>query len=120
MKKILFIEDDTEMQKIYKEAFATEEFETIPAYTADTGLDLARTQKPNLIILDIMLPGGKNGFDVLEALKKDEELKKIPVLVLTNLDSEKQVALKIGAHEYLVKANTSIAEVVTKVKTLAN
>lgn len=118
MKKILFIEDDTEMQKIYAEAFSNESIETIPAYTVDSGLQLANTHKPDLIILDIMLPGGKNGFDALEILVKDEDLKKIPVLILSNLDSEKKVALEIGAKDYLVKANTSIDQVVAKVKEL--
>lgn len=118
MKKILFIEDDTEMQKIYMQAFSAEGFEAIPAYTVDSGLQLANEKKPDLIILDIMLPGGKNGFDALESLVKDEALKKIPVLVLTNLDSEKKTALEIGAKDYLVKANTSIDQVVAKAKAL--
>ena len=116
MKRILFIEDDVEMQKIYKETFSAHEYDVVPAYTADEGLDFAKTKKPNLIILDIMLPGGKNGFDALEVLMADPETSKIPVIVLTNLDSEKKVALQIGAKDYLVKANTNIDEVVARVQ----
>ena len=116
MKTILFIEDDIEMQKIYKEAFEANEFKVISAYTTDEGIEYAKIKKPNLIILDIMLPGGKNGFDALEVIMANQETSSIPVIVLTNLDSEKKVALDIGAKDYLVKANTNIDEVVEKVK----
>lgn len=118
IKTILFIEDDVEMQKIYAEAFSNNGFEVVSASTADEGVAQAREKNPSLIILDIMLPGGKNGFDALEQLVADSELAKIPVLVLTNLDSEKDVAMKIGAKDYLVKANSSIEQVVEKVKGL--
>lgn len=119
IKTILFIEDDVEMQKIYAEAFSNNGFDVVSASTADEGVAQAREKHPSLIILDIMLPGRKNGFDALEQLVADSELAKIPVLVLTNLDSEKDVALKIGAKDYLVKANSSIEQVVEKVKPLA-
>src|SRR3989338_11406914 len=112
MKKILIIEDDQLLQDIYSKKFAEENFEVFQSIDGTTGLMLARTRQPGLIILDIMLPGGLNGFDVLEMLKRDEVFKKIPVLILTNLDSEEKVARRIGAVEYIVKANTSIEEVV--------
>lgn len=118
MKKILVIEDDGEVQKVYKDLFDEEGYVTIPAYTAPKGLELAASEKPDLIILDIMLPGGKNGFDVLEEIKGTEDLKKIPVLVLTNMDSERNVALMIGATDYMVKSDTAIDELKEKVKKL--
>lgn len=100
------------------EAFSTNGYGVISAATANDGIVLAKEKKPSLIILDIMLPGGKNGFDALESLVGDSDTAKIPVLVLTNLDSEKDVALQIGAKDYLVKANSSIEQVVEKVKQL--
>ncbi len=118
MKKILIIEDDLHLQSIYKESFGPLGVEILVATTGTQGLQIAREHHPDLIILDIMLPSGLNGFDVLEQLKRDEGLKAIPVVVLTNLDSERKTALDIGAVDYLVKANTSIQNVVARVKGL--
>lgn len=116
MNKILIIEDDNLMQQIYKEALTPEGFEVLQAFTGQQGLTIAKSQKPNLIILDVMLPMGMNGFDVLEQLKADPQVREIPVLVFTNLDTEEKVALSIGAADYIVKANTSIEDVVKKIK----
>src|SRR5258708_48782 len=116
MKKILIVEDDEQVSKLYQESLTNEGFKVTIAATGGQGLTLLKTDKPDLVILDIMLPGGMNGFDVLEQMKKDIDLKNIPVLVLTNLDSERKVALEIGAADYLVKAHTAIDQVVAKVK----
>lgn len=77
------------------------------AVTGREGLTMVKTENPDLILLDVMLPGGMNGFDVLEDLKRTEATKNIPVIILTNLDSETNVAKSIGAKDYLVKANTT-------------
>ena len=115
MKTILIVEDDTAMQKIYQTTLSKAGYQTLQALTTDEGA--AQAQKhPNLILLDIMLPGNKNGFDLLEALKKDEKLKNIPVIILTNLESEKKTALEIGAVDYLIKANISLEDLVACVK----
>jgi DNA-binding response OmpR family regulator len=118
MKKVLVVEDDEDTQKIYQQAFTQAGFQTIPAFDAESALPLALNQLPDLIVLDIMLPGKLNGFDVLEQIKKSEETAKIPVLVLTNLESEKKVAMDIGAADYFIKANTSINDVVERAKQL--
>lgn len=116
MHKILIAEDDNLVQNIYHNILTKEGFKVIQAFNGKQALSLVKSEQPNLIILDIMLPGGMNGFDVLERLKMDEKLKNIPVLVLTNLDTEEKVALSIGAADYIVKANISIKEVVDKIK----
>lgn len=117
-KKILLIEDDSQLQKMYKQRFVEEGFEVISATGGKEGLRLVRQNTPALIILDIMLPGGMNGFDVLEILKKDKNLKAIPVVVLTNLATEGSVAREIGASDYLVKIENTADVVVEKVKNL--
>src|SRR5512141_2250993 len=107
MKKVLLVEDDLDIQRIYTEKLKNNGFNVILAPDASNGLQYAKAEKPNIILLDIMLPGKMNGFELLEILKKDDNLRKIPVIVMTNLDTEKKQALDIGANDYLIKANTS-------------
>jgi len=114
--KILLMEDDEQLQQSYHRLFTTEGYQIFQAFTGEQGLQIAKQEKPDIILLDIMLKGGINGFDVLEQLKKDRDLFNIPVLMLTNLDSERKLALSIGAVDYLVKANTSIDILLEKVK----
>ena len=106
MKKILIIDEDSSLFKIYNEMFSSDEVEVVGAKSGQEGLGMISSEKPDLIMLDIMLPGGMNGFDVLEQLESNPSTKTIPVIVLTNLDSEEKVANTAGATGYLVKANT--------------
>ena len=110
-KKILIIEDDPTIFQVYLDLFRKKGVKVINAKTGADGITLINSEKPDLIILDIMLPGGMNGFDVLEKVEANPETKGIPVIVLTNLDSEEQVAKIIGAKKYFVKANTTADEV---------
>ena len=112
MKKILVIDEDSSLLKIYQEMFSPEEIKVVSAKTGQEGLALVQSEKPDLIMLDIMLPGGMNGFDVLEKLKADPVTEQIPVIVLTNLDSEGKTAKTIGARYYIVKANTTKDEII--------
>jgi len=116
IKKILVIEEDASLFKAYQEMFRLEEVNVVGANTGQEGLNLIHSEKPDIIILDIMLPGGMNGFDVLEQLKRNPATRQIPVIVITNLDTEEKVARTIGATDYLVKANTTKDEIVKLVK----
>lgn len=89
----------------------------ISALDGETGLKLAKSQKPDLILLDLVLPK-IHGFEVLKKLKEDKETKDIPVIVLTNLEGVGDVdkVLGLGATTYLVKAQYSLEEVVEKIK----
>ncbi|MCK4453866.1 response regulator [Candidatus Parcubacteria bacterium] len=121
MKTILFIEDESALQKTFGRILEEEGFEVISALDGDVGLKLANPpaggKKPDLILLDLILPR-RNGFEVLKEIKEDEETKDIPIIVLTNLETMDNVnkALELGATTYLVKANYSLKEVITKVK----
>ena len=117
MKKILFIEDESALQKTFGEILRREGYEMISALDGETGLKLAETEKPDLIILDLVLPK-LHGFEVLRKVKADQEIKHIPVIVLTNLETMADVekAIELGAMTYLVKANYSLEEVINKVK----
>jgi DNA-binding response OmpR family regulator len=117
MKKILFIEDESALQKTFRDVFEKEGYEMLSALEGESGLRLAKAQKPDLILLDLILPR-KDGFEVLKELKEDENTKEIPVIVLTNLEDIESVekAIELGATTYLVKAQYKLEEVIQKVK----
>lgn len=117
MKTILFIEDESALQKTLGSALGQEGYKVISALDGEIGLKLAKAKKPDLILLDLVLPKA-HGFEVLKELKEAEETKEIPIIVLTNLEGMKDVerVVKLGATTYLVKASYSLEEVVNKIK----
>ena len=117
MKKILFIEDEMRLHRMFEEFLKKEDFELISAYDGESGLELAEESTPDLILLDLILPK-KNGFDVLKDLKGNQRLSKIPVIVLTNLGGVQDVekAISLGAYTYLVKANYSFEDILEKIR----
>jgi CheY-like chemotaxis protein len=114
-KRILLVEDDLDIQSVYGEKLKTEGYDVSLAIDAAHGLLVLEEKRPHLILLDIMLPGKMNGFEMLERVKSDSRYKDIPVIVLTNLDTEKDQALRVGASDYLVKANTDLALLMDKI-----
>ncbi len=119
--KILIIEDESSLQASLKEFLSLENFETIGAFNGEEGVELAIKECPDLILLDIILPK-KNGFEVLEEIKKNEKTKKIPVILLTNLESPDDVtkAFEMGVTTYLVKSSYSLEDIVKKIKETIN
>ena len=117
MKTILFIEDESMLQKTFKDFLSQEKYNIISALDGEIGIQLAKEKKPDLILLDLILPH-IDGFQALKTLKEDEDTKNIPVIVLTNLEGAGDVekALALGATTYLVKANYSLGEVLEKVQ----
>ena len=121
MKTILFIEDESALQKTFCEKLSQEGYKPISALDGEIGLRLAKTKKPDLILLDLILPK-IHGLDVLKKIKEDEGTKNIPVIVLTNLEGIEEIekAMELGATTYLVKANYSLEELAEKVKKALN
>jgi len=117
MKKILFIEDESTLQKTFGDVLTHYEYKVISALNGEIGLRLAKSEKPDLILLDLILPR-MHGFDVLKKLKQDSETEKIPVIILTNLEKMEDVekAIELGAKTYLVKTQYKIEEVLDKIK----
>lgn len=115
--KVLFIEDDPLIVKMYQAKFAHEGLNVIVAEDGVAGLKMALSESPDFILLDIMMPQ-LSGIDLLEKLRTDSKGKNIPVIVLTNLSEkeEEQKAMKLGVKEYLLKANLTPGEVVSKIK----
>lgn len=117
MKKILLIEDEANLQKTMSEALRRAGYESINALDGEIGLNLAKNKKPDLILLDLVLPR-LHGLEVLKKIKEDEETKAIPVIILTNLENMEDVdkAIALGATTYLVKTRYTLEEVTGKVK----
>ncbi len=121
MKTILFIEDESALQKTFGDLLRKEGCEMVSALDGEIGLRLAKPgaggQKPDLILLDLILPK-VHGFDVLKNLKEDKETKEIPIIVLTNLEGIGDVdkAIELGATTYLVKAQYTLEEILEKIK----
>lgn len=120
-KKVLLVEDDQMLAEMYQEKLAMEGYQVILAQDGKVALKKAK-QQPEVILLDIMMPE-LNGFEVLKELKQKMDTKNIPVIVLTNVgsesaDSDKDLAISLGAESYLVKSYHTPDEVVDKIKSL--
>ncbi len=112
MAKLVLVEDDALMIRMYEKAFSFEGHEVATATNGADGIKKIKEIKPDLVLLDIMMPK-MNGLEVLDKLKGDDETKDIPVVVLTNLASEKdaEAALTKGAVRYIIKSEQDPKEV---------
>ena len=119
MKKILIIEDDQIVANVYRNKFAVEGYTTETAPDGETGLKVMRTFQPQLIILDLMLPG-ISGVDVIKEIRSETEFAKIPVVVFSNtyLTNLIQDAWRAGANKCLSKSNCMPKDVVDVVRNL--
>ncbi|OGL87477.1 hypothetical protein A3I40_01405 [Candidatus Uhrbacteria bacterium RIFCSPLOWO2_02_FULL_48_12] len=115
--KILVIEDDKFLNKLYSDQLRREGFEVSMAISGDEGLSKVLNENPDLVILDIVLPH-KNGFDILSEMKLHAHTKNIPVLIVTNLgqDADIKTGLELGAVGYLVKTDFSITKLGEEVR----
>ncbi|MEK9154840.1 MAG: response regulator [Patescibacteria group bacterium] len=116
MKKVLIIEDDEAISRVYSIKLNQGKAETIIASDGEEGFKKITSEKPDLILLDLMLPN-KDGFWVLEEIAKHAELKKIPVLILSNLGQQADIdrAMKLGAKDYFIKTSISVNEMAEKI-----
>jgi CheY-like chemotaxis protein len=117
--KVLLIEDDQLIQRMYEKIFTFEKFDVDLASDGEEGLEKARTMqpKPTVILLDVMMPK-MNGMQVLEKLKLDPALKSIPVIMLSNLAGENDIetALSKGAVKYIIKSEYDPKQIADMVK----
>jgi len=114
---VLIVEDEEVLAKVLAEKFEKSGYDVSIAGDGEEALTLAAKVKPDAVVLDLLLPK-KSGFEVLEALKNDAELKMIPVVVVSNLgeDSDIKRALSLGAADYYVKSEHPINEIIEKIK----
>ena len=120
-KKILWVEDDKLISTILKKKFATSGISVIQTTNGEEALRKLKVFVPDLIILDITLPG-MDGFEILQKVHMDERLQGVPTLILSNLSraSDFEKAKKLGATKYMIKASSSLDQIVTEVKALMN
>lgn len=113
--KVLIIEDEPEVLELYRLKLSLDDYIVITALNGEEGLKKAKSDKPELIFLDIKMPG-MDGFEVLKRLRVDPETKDLPVVILSNFDEESMVerGLALGANEYLIKSHFSPASLSEK------
>ena len=119
MKKILIIEDDRFLRELIARKLTDEGFDTSEAGEGEQGLKKIKEEKPDLVLLDLILPS-IDGFEVLSRMKEDPKLSAIPVIILSNLGQREEVerGLKLGAIDYLIKAHFTPGEIIEKIKSV--
>lgn len=119
MKKVLIVEDDQLIFSILSRELLGAGFQVANAYDGEQAITVTKEQRPDLVLLDILLPR-KNGFEVLQTLKEDPELAKIPVVILSNLGQPEDIqkGRELGAVDYMIKVEFEPKQIVEKVRTL--
>lgn len=121
MKKVLVIEDDSFLQGLEVSKLKKEKYEVIAASTGEEGMDMILQDGIHLILLDIILPKF-DGFEILKRVRETEHLKKIPVIVFSNLSEEKDIkkAEELGATDFMVKSNFTLDELIDRINKILN
>ncbi|MEK7510031.1 MAG: response regulator [Patescibacteria group bacterium] len=116
MKKILIVEDEKILAEMYRDVFTREGFDVHSAFTEKEALELAATGKPDLILLDILLPEA-NGISFLKEKNKRPAIASIPVIAFSNFDDieTKREAFQLGVQDYLIKTNYTPQQIVSRV-----
>ncbi len=119
LKSVLVVEDDPFLGSLLPNRLSKAGFSVTRASDGEEALEMLKTMKPDLILLDIILPK-KSGFEVMEEIQKDPLLKRAPIVIISNLGQDEDVARgrQLGAIEYYIKAQTSIEDLVGKVEQL--
>lgn len=115
-KKVLIIEDDKFLRELAAQKLEKEGFSVAGATNGQEGIDLLEKERPNVIILDLILPG-IDGFEVLKKVRTESNFKNIPIIILSNLGQEEDIqkAKSLGATDYLIKAHFSFGEIIKKI-----
>jgi len=117
----VLVEDDSLMSSILATHLIKEGFAIVSVTNGTQAFERIQAEQPSIVLLDIVLPG-VDGFNVLQKLKQEESTKSIPVLILSNLGSEEEIqrGMDLGAEAYLVKANSMVEEITSKVREILN
>lgn len=120
-KKILIIEDESVLLELFADKFIGDGFETLQATTAEKGLDLALKKKPDLILLDVILPK-MDGISMLKILREDSWGRNVPVIILSNVTDQQKIsqAMKLNVYDYIIKTNLILNDLAKQVKEVTN
>ena len=116
-KKILIVEDEKILAEMYYDRFVQAGFKVVTAYSAEEGIEAALKEKPDLIVLDILLPR-ENGISFLEKLRKNPKIASTKIVAFSNYDdpTTKKEAFDLGVEEYLIKTNYTPQEITERIK----
>ena len=116
-KKILIVEDDKFLRELISQKLTKEGYDICEAIEGEEGVRKVREEKPDLVLLDLILPG-IDGFEVLTQIKNDPDLSSTPVIILSNLGQKEDIkrGLELGAVDYLIKAHFTPGEIIEKIK----
>ena len=114
---VLIIEDDSYISDMYRIKLESEDFEVIITGDGMAGIKVLEKRRPDIVLLDVVMPK-IDGFNVLKIIKKNPELKEIPIVLLTNLSQKENVekGFELGADSYIIKAHFTPSEVIEKIK----
>jgi two-component system alkaline phosphatase synthesis response regulator PhoP len=99
MSKILVIDDDKDFQEITRIVLEKNDFQVVPAFTAEEGLQKVQSESPDLVILDVMLPSDFEGFEIARKIREELKLVKLPIILLTAVHGTKKVPYRFAPHE---------------------
>ena len=118
--KLVIADDEAFIRQAYQDGLTRAGFEVVVAEDGVSALAIIKQQLPQLILLDLIMPK-MNGFEVLKALKADEQTKHIPVIILSNLSqpTDEAEVKKLGATDFLIKSDYSMKQLIEKIKSLA-
>ncbi len=118
-KKILIVEDDNFLRKLVVRKLVSEGYDVSEALDGEQGIKKAQTESPDLILLDLILPG-VDGFEVLARIKSNKDTSLIPVIILSNLGQKEDIekGFNLGAVDYLIKAHFTPNEIIEKINVL--
>jgi DNA-binding response OmpR family regulator len=118
-QKILIVEDDKFLRELIVKKLLGENYDVIEAADGEEGVKKIKEEKPDLVLLDLILPG-IDGFGVLSQVKEDPAFASLPVIILSNLGQKDDVerGLKLGAVDYMIKAHFTPGEIIEKIRTI--
>lgn len=117
MKRILIVDDQVEVRELVEVTLRSDDYQVFQAKSGEEAIEIARSVKPDLIIMDIMMPGGMDGLEATRALKNDPETKGSIIIMLTakGQEADKKIGLQVGADDYFAKPFSPL-ELIEKVE----
>lgn len=115
--RVLLVEDDSFLRDLLSQKMRKEKFQVIEAVDGEDGLKKTISEKPHIVLLDLILPGA-DGFETLRRIRAEESVAKVPIIILSNLGQKDDIekGMQLGATDYLVKAHNTPGEIIDKIR----